>query len=805
MSKTYRFASLLPWAYFERDSVIVCKDGSYLTTVQYRGPDLDSATEVELVNMSAKVNNALKRLGSGWAIYAESKRIKSNGYWQSQWPNKVAELCDKERIDKFSSGDDIFESLFFLTFQYIPPSHTVQKLEKILIEDDELTSETSVSAYFDYFESQVNKIVDMLRMVWPMVDRLNNDELLTYLHTTVSPKYHLVTEPEIPMCLDGVISDCHFVTGLRPYLLYGEEKHYIQSIGINAFPGKATPGMLDAINRLGIEYRYCTRFIYLDKLQAERSIKTYIKSWFASQKSAWTSFKERILEYDSPMIDDDATDKGHDAKNAMHLLKKDAAAFGYYTLCITVMDCNLRRLSEKVKAIDQVINHLGFTTIVESVNATAAYLGTIPGLAKANIRKPILNTFNLSRLMPTSAVWSGDVWNNHLNDYPLFQAMTDGNTPFRFSNHIGDVGHTMIIGPTGAGKSTLLSYMAMSFLRYREARVVFFDVKRSSRVTTLLMSGRFYGLSAGNNGLQLQPLRDIDNLAERSWAKEWIESILLQENAAITPAIKSEIWKALESLASWPASHRTMTGFIAVIQNNEIKQTLQPYADGGAYGSLFDGDNDNISKVNWLSFEMGELLDSPNAIRPTLHYLFHRIENRLDGKPTLVICDETWIMLLTKQFSDMIKNWLKTFRSKNASLVFATQSLDDVVSSDIFATINDNVLTRIYLPNAKAKEQNTADSYRQFGLNSRQLDILANATPKQDYYLNSQRGNRLFQLGLDPLTLSVVGSSSTMDQNLIDKIIANVEYFPAAFLDAKGHHNIADLLKKPVSLEKEIA
>src|SRR3546814_17835146 len=98
-----------------------------------------------------------------------------------------------------------------------------------------------------------------------------------------------------------------------------------------------------------------------------------------------------------------------------------------------------------------------------SSDVCSSDLGSIPGHAYADLRRPLVTSLNLCDMLPISANWSGPTINSHLSDVaadrgepspvpPLMHTRTDGTTPFRFDLHQGDVGHTMVIGPTGAGK-----------------------------------------------------------------------------------------------------------------------------------------------------------------------------------------------------------------------------------------------------------------------------------------------------------------------------------------------------------------
>src|ERR1700756_2016928 len=143
-------------------------------------------------------------------------------------------------------------------------------------------------------------------------------------------------------------------------------------------------------------------------------------------------------------------------------------------------------------------------------------------------------------MIPLSAVWAGPERNEHLGGPPLLFAKTEGATPFRLSLHVGDVGHTLVVGPTGAGKSVLLALTALHFRRYPNSKVFAFDFGGSIRAAALAMGGDWHDLGGAlsddaSESVALQPLAAIDDAAERSWAAEWIAAILARENVTITP------------------------------------------------------------------------------------------------------------------------------------------------------------------------------------------------------------------------------------------------------------------------------
>jgi type IV secretory pathway VirB4 component len=258
------------------------------------------------------------------------------------------------------------------------------------------------------------------------------------------------------------------------------------------------------------------------------------RQWFAKRKNVIALLRETIFQQESPLVDTDASNKAADADAALQELGSDQVAFGYLTATVTVLDADPAVADEKLRMVERVIQGRGFVTIPETLNAVDAWLSSIPGNAYANVRQPIVSTLNLAHMMPVSAVWAGPEKNDHLDGPPLIVTRTDGATPFRLVTHIGDVGHTLVAGPTGMGKSVLLATLAMQFRRYpRLAHLRLRHGALDARHHPGL-GGEHYDL--GTDGeIAFQPLARIDREGYRTWAAEWIEGRLLHEGVASAP------------------------------------------------------------------------------------------------------------------------------------------------------------------------------------------------------------------------------------------------------------------------------
>ena len=792
-----RLADHLPWAALVAPGIILNKDASFQRSFRFRGPDLESATEAELVSACARANNVLRRFGSGWGVFFEAERREATAYPDSGFPDPASWLVDRERRAAFLAEAAHFESHYTLTLVWLPAADSSDSAARTLVDRPEGELGRDWRAALAQFVAETDRALDLFGGFMPEVAPLSSAETLTYLHGTISGRRHAVAVPDTPIYLDALLADTSFTGGLEPML--GDQ--HLRTLTLLGLPSLSRPALLDALNHQDFGYRWVTRFIALDKTDATKVLTRLRRQWFNKRKSVTALLREVMYNQPVQLLDSDADNKVADADLALQALGQDDVAFGYLTTTITVADAHLDAVADKLRRVERVVNGLGFTTIREGVNAVEAWLSSLPGHVYANVRQPIVHTLNLAHLMPLASQWAGPARNDHLDGPPLLCGKTAGSTPFRLSTHVGDVGHMLIVGPTGAGKSVLLALIALQFRRYPHAQIFIFDKGYSARAAVLAMNGEHHVLGLGEahddgETLAFQPLRDIDIGMERAWAEEWLISLLAAEKILITPEVKEHVWSALGSLAKAPEEQRTLTGLAMLLQSKPLRAALAPYTLEGPYGRLLDAVERDRGFGLLQCFETEALMGQAGAVAPVLSYLFHRLEDRFDGRPTLLILDEAWLFLDHSLFAARIREWLKTLRKKNVGVIFATQSLADIAGSSIAPAIIESCPQRILLPNDRAQEPQSREAYARFGLNSRQIELIATATPKRHYYLQSAAGNRLFELGLGPIALALCGASRPADQKRIDAILDSHDRadFAEALLCEAGLPWAADLL-----------
>ena len=766
---------------------VINKNGSVQTTWKYRGPDLESSVPEQLAVITAQLNNAFMLEGTGWIIYLEAKRYASTSYAEDVYfPDPVTKAIDEERKRKFSSGR-YFESDYYFTLCWITPSDREGKLKDMVLEGREKKA-FSIDDALETFGEVAHQLYRIFQDLGIPTDFLDRDETATYLHSCVSTHDYPIKVPKEPMLVDQYLYDCSIDGGNDPVL--GDK--YMKIITPLAFPNTSYFGMLNELNRESFSYRWVTRFYAQDKQDALNVLAEKSRGWKSKVFSVFTMLRNMLMN--QPESDRDANKnalkKVSEVERAQTMTEADEVGYGYYSTMVIVMDENYEQVCANAKLVKDVLQGHDMKPQIEDVNSLDAWLGSLPGNFHHFCRRPFVSTGNLVHMMPISDIWAGPARNKCLKGPALLYTRAEGSTPFRLNLHVGDVGHSLLVGPTGAGKSVHLNMISASFRKYKGARVFIFDKGASSRVLTEAVGGSFFDLANDESGLSFQPLADIDRESERMWALDWLCDYMAEQNVTITPELKKYVREALESLATMPKERRLMQTLVSTIQNKDIKDALRSLTLEGEYGTIFDSGADELSFSSWQSFEMEKLMDTKRIVGPTLMYIFHRIEEEIkrdSTSPSIIILDECWVFFDHPQFAAKIREWLKVLRKANTSVVFATQSLADIVKSPIFSTVLESCHSRIFLPNKDALEESFKAMYQQFGLNMQQIIMLSKAIPKRQYYYSSPLGNRMYELELGPLELAFCGVN-TNDIKECKRIDA--EYgrkdFAKHWLDYKG-------------------
>ncbi len=782
--KGQSFSELLNYAALVDDGIILTTEGTLIAGFFFQGDDIQAFTEQELEGRSAILNDTIKNLGENCIVQVDAIRTPANEYPSKEkrfFPDTVTEKIDNIRREMFKGGVHSETTYAFLV-TYIPPKLREKKVTDLMYDTpDNIVEDSPFTKNLNIFKERLYGLEERLRNVLRL-NRMHSmfnenehnqldhtDELVNYINYCLSGQYISIKIPSTPIHITSLFG----VEGFEPGLISVLGNKNVITVSVNGYPIESTPAILTSLDKLPCEYRLSHRFITLSREMAIGIAKNQQRKWQQKIRGMRDQFNNTV----KGPINQDAVSMTEEAGMAFSEIESGLVSYGLHTCTITLIGNDSEKLFENATMVQRVLSERGFTSCVEDINTTEAFLGSLPGNRTNNLRQMPLSTMVLADILPTTSIWAGLRHCPH-PEFPdktpsLMHASTEGVTPFRFNLHVGDVGHTLIFGPTGAGKSTLIGLILAQFRAFKNAKVYAFDKDYSLYALTRGINGDHYDLAGKSSRLLFSPLQNIESAYDFQWAVEWVSTLVqLQLKRDVTPEESAALIEAMKLHKS--ADAKSLGDFRILLQNEILRNCIDAYTSDGALGEMLDNDEDNLSFSDFSVFELEHLMKlDEKYMLPVLLYIFHRIENDLTGEPTILSLDEGWIALGNDTFSEKLKEWLKVLRKKNCSVVFATQSISDAANSGILDVLDESCFTKVFLPNSSAKNPNSAKFYTALGLNSAELNIVATAIPKRDYYIVQRgQGRRLINFNLDPYTLAWVGKAGEHVKDGMDKFIA---------------------------------
>lgn len=755
---THRYlVDLLPWDAMISPGIVRHVDGALTAAVRYRGPALASATEPELQSLVATAERALGLLEDGWCLHVDAERLPAPPYPTSfAGPSFVRALDDQRRRAYEARPRFVTAQHLVLTWQ--PPTS--------LRADDAVRE----------FRSRSAEVVDLLATIVD-IERLGSYELYQYLYRCLTTSPEPIT-PRLGRLDSAVALEAILGVGdLEAGSVVRLAGRTIVPVSIAAFPAEIRAAALDWISNLDFSVRVSLRYIAQSPVTSRRALTRQRTRW-----STRLSPKELIAAVvrgpgHSP-ADQVASEMARDADQALRDVEVEDLRTGWVSLvALTSAETRDQALVDAGKLVKAVRRH-GYGAWRETFNALEAFLGTLPGETRSNVRRPVLTSRAVSHLAPLTSTWSGAPTHPlpalGAEAPPHLVVTATGGTPVSVSlssTRLPDVQHTLIVGPSGAGKSVVLNLLLAQWLRYPGARIRSLDRGWSQLLLARALDAEHYSFqSSAKEGQRLAPLARIDTPEERQRGLEWLLDLFEATGTELTSDAPVRISEALDRLV---ATDRSLSTFALLLQDQGLRQALRPYMATGPYAHLFDGSRDSplagqvAAQAVAQVYEMGPLMSLPTSVvTPLLVHLMGDLEASLDGAPTLVAVEEVAGYLDRTYFARRFSRWLLEMRKANAGVVLVIQAIDQLLSSSLRSPVLEGCPTRLYLPNPAALEEPTRASYEAMGLSQRQIELIATATPRREYYLVTPDGSALVQLDLSPGALAVIGKAGPEAQEL---------------------------------------
>lgn len=530
-------------------------------------------------------------------------------------------------------------------------------------------------------------------------------------------------------------------------------RSFASILGIKEYPDASRAGLLDALLRVPHELVITESFAPIERQTARERIDLALRRLKSADEGAATERAEMLA--------------ARDAVGAGQM------TFGDHHLSLLVRSPSLETLESATADAAAALADIGAVAVREDVNLEPAFWGQFPGNEQYVVRRALISSANAAGFISLHGFPMGRATGNHWGEaVTVFE--TTSSTPYFFNFHEGDLGNFTIIGPSGSGKTVVLNFLAAQAQKF-SPRTILFDKDRGSEIFLRALGGRYERLTRGQS-TGFNPLKLPNTAVNRAFLRDWL-ALLLDCNG---PEEEADISKAIDEIyAHGPELRRLrflrdLLGAGRRPQPGDLPSRLDPWIFDGERAWLFDNREDELDFDNRvLGFDMTELLEDRRLRTPVLLYLFHRIEDRLDGNPTMILIDEAWKALDDPMFAARIRNWMKTLRKRNAMVGFATQSAADALDSSIASAIVEQTATAIFMPNTKAREEHYCKG---FGLSGQEFEFIR-SLPAHSHCFLVRQANRSVVVRLDlngmPDLLTVLSGRESSVRKL-DELRASV-------------------------------
>ncbi len=748
------FADHLLWGLpLADDRTLLNVDGSLSTGWSVSCPDYMSCTDSQLVDIGRTVNQAFLPLVDRWLLNYDVLRVPAPDYPPAgAFPDPVTFHLDDERRGQFNAAGHNFISRQVIVATFSPPPPVYDRTYNFFVDQPRPTQAPDWRRSLAKFREGAERLEQKLARVFELTP-LAIDDLASHLRSCLTGRLEPISVPREGIALRDLLATDDFIGGFQPR--YGSEN--LRMVAITGFPAAPGNDAFEPFHSIAFPCRSSHRIFPLSRRIGESILSRHRLLWFNKGRGLSRRATAEVFS------DAHAGDMARDAADALTEVASGSTRYAAYTWTLVVTEPDPGIADQKARNLAERFSAQGFPTAIETLNAPAAFLGSLPAHGRHNLRLPLISLRNIADLLGTTSPHLGAPYCPSAlyppESPPILWAITEETTPYRLHLIHDNVPHGLILGMTRAGKSVLLGLLALQALRWQDSQVFLFDVDYSSAFLALAASGRHYDIAGDGAEVHFQPLARIHEPAEAQWALGWLLQLLQLQSLEPASKVERDLQQALELLAHEPQNHRTLTLLQSYAQLDEVKDALRPYTASGAHGTLLDASHDGLLTGRLQVFEMTHVMRSndKSITVPVLLYLFHRIEQRLShGRPSHIFIEEAWLPLLDTGFAAQIDSWLRRLAKLNAGVWLVTQSPQEVVAAPNAKVVLDSCISRILLPDAHAADSGSRDLYERLGLNAKEIHLLSRAEPRRHYLHSTPSGSRLFELALDRFALALL-------------------------------------------------
>lgn len=760
----------LPYARHIDDVTIETRDGLLMQTIRLGGLLFETADSDEL-NYRAALRDAMMRsLGSSrFAVYHHVVRRRAEASLDRVTADDFSARLDEQWRGKLE-GKQLFVNELFLTIIRRPLQGKIGIVDRMR----------------GWFAKSAKRNAGLIAAEKHALDRAR-EAMVSALGPYDPRVLSIYDTPDGKRSEPLEFLSCLFNADMRPVALpHGDLGHFIPArrvsfgqdcvelgptgelprrfvgmVSIKDYPGSTFPGMFDELFRLPFELNVTQSFAFVERAQALGRMNLALRRMQS--------------------VEDEALSLRSELTDAKDEVAAGRAGFGEHHTTIAIHADRLEALDSDVAEVIALLADLGINAVREDIALEPTFWAQFPANFRYIGRRGLVSTTNFAGLASLHNFPVGRAQGNHWGEaVTLFETTAAG--PYFFNFHQADLGNFTIIGPSGSGKTVVLNFLLAQARRFKP-RIIFFDKDRGAELFIRAIGGQYDRLSPGSPS-GLNPLQLEDTPTHRQFLLDWIA---LLAGGASTSEL-DQIRDAVDTSFDQPVERRRLRYVVELFrgsarpQSEDLYSRLRPWWGDGERAWLFDNERDLTDlAADTVGFDMTAILDDPSCRTPAMFYFFQRVEERLDGSPSIIVIDEGWKALDDEVFVRRIKDWEKTIRKRNGVVGFATQSASDALESRIASAIIEQAATQIFMINPKARAE---DYINGFGLSRHEFELVR-TLPDSSHCFLIKHGResvvaRLDLSGERDLLTILSGRESTV--RLFDQLVTQTGPDPANWL-----------------------
>lgn len=760
--------AFIPYVRHVDETTIALDSRTLMVMITLDGVSFETADVLDLNALYRDLNTLYRNIADErLAIWTHLVRRRDSDYPDGTFATPFSASLNEKYRERMVR-EDLFRNDLYLTVLWSPgrdPAAKAAKLLSRLRRAKRLEMELDEEA----LKQLQDKVVDVmagLKRFEPRVLSLYEQEGMflsepsEVLHQIVGGRRERVplTEGRIA---SAIYSDRVIIGRETIEIRHEAETRFAGMLSFKEYPARTRTGMLDGVLTSPFELILSQSFCFVAKADA-RVIMGRKQNQLVSGGDKAAS---QIDELDDAMDD----------------LESNRFVIGEHHLTLSVFAATVKDLTDNLAKARASLTNGGAVVAREDLGLEAAWWAQLPGNFRYRARSGAISSKNFAALSPFHSYPIGQKDGNEWGPAVALLKTASG-SPYYFNLHYGDLGNTFMCGPSGAGKTVIVNFM-LSQLEKHDPHVVFFDKDRGADLYVRAAGGSYLPLK---NGVPTgcAPLKALDLTPENKvFLARWVGKLVGSGTRELTVTELRDISGAIDGLADLPADQRTIGALRTFLNNTDpegIAARLRRWERGGPLGWVFDnviediGFGDFGGTGKFIGYDMTDFLDNEEIRTPLMAYLFHRVEQLIDGRRIIIVIDEFWKALQDEGFRDLAQNKLKTIRKQNGLMLFATQSPRDALNSPIAHTIIEQCPTQIFLPNSRG---NHADYVDGFKLTEREYELIARelSVESRRFVLKQGHNSVVAELDLNGFDdeLAIL-SGRTANVELLDVIRAEV-------------------------------